>query len=107
MKRTLLALCAILVITASRVWGGCSGPSCSDNSPSTPAVDPLGNTTPTAEETHRGISRGFAAGDFVTSESKQEETCSGADCRQPKRPRLEPRSSESREGDNRSAKPPL
>ncbi len=101
MKRTLLALCTLLALTAPPVWGGCGNPSCSDNSPSTPAVDPLGVTTPPAEETHRGISRGFAASDFVTSEPKQEEACSGADCRQPKQPRVEPRSSESREGDGK------
>ena len=101
MTRTITFMLVMFSLSASLTWGSCSTENCTDRSPELPLGDLAVPTAPSSgTESPRGTSRSFSAGNFLNS-APPEKACSGNDCREPKRPRVEPRSPQSREGDGK------
>lgn|GEM_PF-1086386 len=95
MKKMILMTVSILALAASLAWGGCDDQGCSNHNPQLPEEQSTTGTAPQTEQVKpKGKARNMNLDDFSTPSRAAEKDCESANCHEPGKPQLEPRSQE-------------
>jgi len=85
-----------MALTASLSWGGgCGDENCTGRSPQQPGEQSVTGSAPQVEQSApKGRARSMNLDDFAPDGRAVEKGCDPADCREPGKPEVEPRSQE-------------